>query len=79
MEQVLKVLNGLTPQAVALLIAGGLIFALITLYAPPEVREWLYGANGLIATIVALLLRSPQDVSTLRKSGTLGGGRDPQS
>lgn len=46
----------------AVLIAGGASFAAILIWAPPDVKQWLIGANGLIGTVVAYLLTSPRDV-----------------
>lgn len=54
--------------AAAVLIAGGIIFLLIALFAPPDVREWLWGANGLLCTVIALFQRSPGDRRRVRES-----------
>ncbi len=43
----------------AVLIAGAGFFTLIVLFAPPGTRETLLGANGLLMTLIGILLRSP--------------------
>jgi membrane associated rhomboid family serine protease len=63
-EEVRKRLEALsrafTWPFVALLIAGGAMFTAIVFYAPADSRELLLGANGLVATIVGYVLRSPR-------------------
>ncbi|WP_157069535.1 hypothetical protein [Sandaracinus amylolyticus] len=48
----------LTWQAVTLVLGGGVLFTLIAIFAPPESRTLLLGANGLIATLIGIALRS---------------------
>jgi len=48
------------PWPIVVLIAiGAIVFTLISIFAPPGVREALFGANGLVMTLVGLMLRSP--------------------
>jgi hypothetical protein len=47
----------------AVLVVGALCFTAISLWAPPGVREVFYGGNGLLWTIVGILMRSPRDTS----------------
>lgn len=54
----------LTWPVVALLLGGGVVFALVAIFAPEGARELLFGAHGLIATLVALYLRSPREGSS---------------
>ena len=42
-------------QAVTLLLGGGVLFTLIVLFAPLDVRQWLLGANGLVFCVLGLL------------------------
>lgn len=51
----------LTWPVVTLLLGGGVIFGAIVIFAPPESRELLLGAHGLIATLIALYLRTRDD------------------
>lgn len=46
---------------VALLLGGGALFALIAIFAPEEVRTALFGAHGLLFTLIGLWMRSPKD------------------
>lgn len=52
-----KIKKLLTPPVAAVVIAGGLCFTAVAIWAPPETREWLFGANGLLWTVASLLLR----------------------
>lgn len=52
----------ITWPLVALLVAFGLFFTLVAVFAPPAVHEQLFNAGGVVTTIVAWLLRSPVDV-----------------
>jgi hypothetical protein len=51
----------LTWPLVALLLGGGVLFALIAIFAPPDVRELLFGANGLAMAVIGYLMRSPRE------------------
>lgn len=59
MEKLSKLM---TWPMVALLIGGGVVFALTAVFAPPDVREVLFGANGLLSTVIAYWLRSPREM-----------------
>lgn len=48
-----------TWPVVALFAIAGATFAAIAIFAPPETRTALFGANGLIATAIALWMESP--------------------
>lgn len=48
-------LKQLTWQAVALILGGGVLFTLIAIFAPPDVKQWLLGANGLVFTVLGLM------------------------
>lgn len=61
-----KLSSAVTWPFATLVIAGGLTFTAIVFYAPPEARELLLGANGLLATIVGYVLRSPRPCATCR-------------
>ena len=47
----------LTWPIAAVLIAGGVCFTLIAIYAEGETRDALFGANGLVMSIVMALIR----------------------
>lgn len=47
-------LKQLTWQAVVLILGGALIFALIAIFAPPDVRPYLFGVHGLLSTMLGL-------------------------
>lgn len=44
-------------QMAVVLIAGGAFFTAIMLFAPESSREWLFGANGLLWSLVGYRLR----------------------
>lgn len=44
---------------IAIFAIGGILFTLILLFAPPGVREMLFGANGLVMAVLTALVRSP--------------------
>lgn len=54
-----KLRTFVTPSIAAVLIAGGVIFTVLALYAPADIRQELIGANGIVWTVVAYALRSP--------------------
>lgn len=56
-------LKQLTWQAVAVILGGGAIFTVIAIFAPPDARTLLLGANGLVCTLIGLAndLRKPTD------------------
>lgn len=45
--------------ALAALVVGAAVA--IVLLAPPDVREWLLGANGIVAMVIAYLMHSPRE------------------
>ena len=47
--------------AVVLGVAVITAFVVTAIFAPPEVARWLLSSEGLLATGVALWLRSPKD------------------
>jgi len=50
------------PWTIVALILGGLAaFVAITICAPPAAQTLLFGANGLVCTLVGIYLRSPKD------------------
>lgn len=51
----------LTWPVVTLLLGGGAVFAAIAIFAPEGVRELLFGAHGLVATLIGVYLRSPRE------------------
>lgn len=71
----------LTWPVVALLLGGGAIFGAIVIFAPEDTRTLLIGANGLVWTIVAALLRdrdsgppTPPPAALLALGCVLGAG-----
>lgn len=58
-----KIKKNLTWQAVALVLGGGAVFACVAIFAPPDVRTVLFGAHGLIATLIGIALRGKGDAS----------------
>lgn len=53
-----KVKAALTWQMVVVLALGAVGFISIALFAPPDVRDALFGANGLLWTVVTALLKA---------------------
>lgn len=51
--------KALTPALAAVIIAFIAAFTAIAFWAPPDVREWLFGATGIVWTVTAYLMRSP--------------------
>jgi hypothetical protein len=48
------------PWPIVVLVAiGAIMFTLIAIFAPPGVRDVLFGANGFIMTLLGALIRSP--------------------
>lgn len=41
------------------LVGGGLVFGAVAIWAPPEARELLLGANGFVCTVFGIAMRSP--------------------
>lgn len=73
-----KIRQFITPPIAAVLIAGGLIFAALLVFAPPDVRTallstsgMLLGANGLVWTFVAAQLQpgKPAPISSADADG----------
>lgn len=60
-----KLKSWMTWPIAAVLIAGAVCFAAIVMFAPPETQTLLFGANGLVWSIVAAYLRSPRDAGPL--------------
>jgi hypothetical protein len=59
----MKTLAKVTLPTAIVLAAGGACFTAISIWAPPEVREWLFGGNGLLWTVVAaFVLKRPGDL-----------------
>jgi len=54
-----KLKSAVTWPVVALFTSGLAAFVIIALWAPPEVRTALFGAHGLLFTIIAWLMSSP--------------------
>lgn len=54
-----KIKTVATWPVVALFVAGLTAFVLIAIFAPPEVRTALFGAHGLLFTILGWLSSSP--------------------
>jgi hypothetical protein len=54
-----KLKSVLTWPVVTLLSVGAAIFAAIAIFAPPDVRAALFGAHGLLFTLIALFMQSP--------------------
>lgn len=54
-----KLKEKLTWQIVVLLLGGGGLFALIAIFAPPDVRTVLFGTHGFIMTVLGWLIASP--------------------
>lgn len=54
-----KLKSVLTWPVVVLFVSGLTAFVLITLYAPADVRTALFGAHGLLFTIIALMQDPP--------------------
>lgn len=47
---------------VAAVVLGAITaFVVIMIFAPPGVRDYLLGANGLVTTLISAYMRSPQD------------------
>lgn len=46
-------------QMAAVIISGGVCFMCIAIFASPETHTLLFGANGLLWTVVSYFLRSP--------------------
>jgi hypothetical protein len=51
----------LTREMVTLLLGGLAAFVAIALFAPVDSREMLFGANGLVMSVVAHWLRNPRE------------------
>lgn len=54
--------------AAAVIIALIAAFVLTAIFAPPETQRWLFGAEGLLATLFGIFQRAPSDRSRERKS-----------
>lgn len=54
-----KVKAALTWPVVTLLSVGAVLFAAIAIFAPPDVRAALFGAHGLLFTLLALFMSPP--------------------
>lgn len=54
-----KLKDWITWPVAVVLIAGGLSFTAIALWAPPDAREALLGANSLIWTLIGLYAHQP--------------------
>ena len=46
-----------TPAVAAVLVAGAVCFTAIVIWAPPETKQWLLGANGLFWTATSFVTR----------------------
>lgn len=51
--------NYLTWPVVAVLLGGLATFTAISIWGPPEAKAWLYGAHGLLWTVIAWHLPAP--------------------
>lgn len=69
-----KLSKFVTWPLVALLLGGAAAFVAIVVLAPPETQVLLFGANGLVMSIVAYVMRSPRDRRAL-DPGLLPGAR----
>lgn len=75
-----KIKEALTWQMVAVLIAGGVMFIAIAIWAPSDTRQWLFGANGLLWTLVTAFIRRgsaaalPAVLAIVLAAGTAGCG-----
>lgn len=54
--------------AVVLITVGLVCFTLTAIFAPPDVRELLFGTEGLLGMALGIWLRSPREHADRRRS-----------
>lgn len=72
LTKLLRALKGNWPAALVI-VAGLVAFVLTILFAPPDVREWLLGAEGFVGTVIGIYLRSPADRASTPPEPPSGG------